>query len=204
MSAACAAATRVGRVHIVRGDLTSALARFQEALPRCLQVLEARGGATAGEAMLSVRLMTADALRRSGKLALAIEGYRAVLVDAQKLVRVEPSERKYMAMAYDRLGQALDQRGEPDAALVARREFVRVAEQIASENPAVPRFRRNLGVGYENLASALGSHKDYAAASTRSARLGPSTRCCCGRTRTTPRRPWTSPRPATSRPSCCA
>jgi tetratricopeptide (TPR) repeat protein len=164
MSAACAAATRVGRVHIVRGDLGSALARFQEALPRCLQVLEARGGAPDGEALLSVRLMTGDALRRSGKLVEAIEGYRAVLVDAEKLVRVEPSERKYMAMAFDRLGQTLDQRGEPEAALVARREFVRVAEQIASENPAVPRFRRNLGVGYENLASALGSHKDYPAA----------------------------------------
>jgi non-specific serine/threonine protein kinase/serine/threonine-protein kinase len=162
MGSACAAGTRIGRVHIARGEMDFALARFQEAFPRCLRVWQARGGAEAGEALLSVRLMTADALRRSGKLGAAVEGYHAVLADAETLVRIEPSERKYMAMAYDRLGQTLDQRGEGEAALSARREFVRVAEQIATENPTVPRFRRNLGVGYENLAAALGDHQDYA------------------------------------------
>jgi eukaryotic-like serine/threonine-protein kinase len=162
--ALCVVGTRLGRVHLVRGEMPQALKRFQDALPRCQGVWEARGDAKSGEEMLSVRLMLADALRRSGDLGGAVDGYRGVLRDAAKLVAIDPSQRKYLAMSYDRLGQTLDERGDsPTEALAARREFVVVAEQIVRANPSVPRFRRNLGVGYENLAAALGARKDYAA-----------------------------------------
>jgi non-specific serine/threonine protein kinase/serine/threonine-protein kinase len=155
LDALCTVGTRIGRVHLVRGEMKAALRRFQEALPRCQTAWQSRGDAESGEHLLSVGLMLGDALRRSGDLEAAVAGYRSILADTDALVRLAPSLRKYSAMAYDRLGQTLDQRGEAEAALSARRQFVRVAEQIARENPSVPRFRRNLGVGYENLADAL-------------------------------------------------
>jgi non-specific serine/threonine protein kinase/serine/threonine-protein kinase len=163
-SALCAIGTRIGRVHLVRGEMAAALTRFQDALPRCQTVWQAKGDARSGEDMLSVRLMLADALRRTGDTAGAVAGYRAVLSEAEKLVVLDASQRKYLAMSYDRIGQTLDERGDaPAEALAARRQFIVVAEQIAREHPAVPRFRRNLAVGYENLAAALGARKDYAA-----------------------------------------
>jgi non-specific serine/threonine protein kinase/serine/threonine-protein kinase len=123
--ALCIVGTRLGRVHLVRGEMPQALRRFQEALPRCQTVWEARGDAKSGEEMLSVRLMLADALRRSGDLGGAVDGYRGILRDAAKLVEIDPSQRKYLAMSYDRLGQTLDERGDaPAEALAARREFV--------------------------------------------------------------------------------
>jgi tetratricopeptide (TPR) repeat protein len=151
-------------VHLVRGELPQALQRFQQALPRCQAVWQAKGDARSGEEMLSVRLMLADALRRTGDAGGAVEGYRAILRDAATVVGIDPAQRRYLAMAYDRLGQTLDEHGmAPAEALAARRAFVEVAEHIARENPAVPRFRRNLGVGYENLASALGDRGEHAA-----------------------------------------
>jgi tetratricopeptide (TPR) repeat protein len=130
--------------------------RFGEALPLCEQAAQARGDAASGEELLWVRLTLGDALRRNGEPAAAVEGYRAVLTTAEALVPKDRSLRKFLAMAYDRIGQTLDQQ-HPGAeeALAARRQFVAVAGQIAGENPSVPRFRRNLGVGYENLAAAL-------------------------------------------------
>jgi tetratricopeptide (TPR) repeat protein len=164
IGAVCVVGTRLGRVHAVRGELPQALQRFQQAMPRCQAVWQAKGDARSGEDMLSVRLMLADALRRIGDAGGAVEGYRAILRDAATLAAIDPSLRKYLAMANDRLGQTLDERGDaPAEALAARRAFVEVAEQIARENPTVPRFRRNLGVGYENLASALGDRGDPAA-----------------------------------------
>jgi eukaryotic-like serine/threonine-protein kinase len=164
LGALCVVGTRLGRVHLVRGELPQALLRFQQALPRCQDVWQAKGDARSGEEMLSVRLMLADALRRTGDAQGAVEGYRAILRDAATLVGIDPAQRRYLAMAYDRLGQTLDEHGmAPAEALTARRAFVEVAEQIARENPTVPRFRRNLGVGHENLASALGDRGENAA-----------------------------------------
>ena len=156
MSAACASATRIGKVHVARGEIAKALQRFGEALPLCEQASRARGDAASGEELLWVRLTLGDALRRNGEPAAAVESYRAVLATAEALVPKDRSLRKFLAMGYDRLGQTLDQqRPGTEEALAARRQFVAVADQIAGENPSVPRFRRNLGVGYENLAAAL-------------------------------------------------
>jgi tetratricopeptide (TPR) repeat protein len=156
MGAACASATRIGRVHVVRGEIDQALKRFREALPRCEQAWKARDDTPSGEEFLTVKLMLADALRRNGELGAAVEGYRDVLASAEKLVPKDRSLRKYLAMSHDRIGQTLDQqRTAPEEALAARREFVAVAAQIVADDPSVPRFRRNLGVGHENLAAAL-------------------------------------------------
>jgi serine/threonine protein kinase len=152
---ACRAGARVGRVLLRQGRASEALVSLRESIAWCEASWRERPGAEAAQERLLARLFLADALRRDGKLADAAQGYRGVLDLGQELVRTDPKLRRYLASTHDRLGQTLAQMGDREGSLKARRDFVGLAEDIVRDDPSVPRYRRNLGVAYENLANEL-------------------------------------------------
>ena len=99
--------------------------------------------------------------------AAALEGYRASLEIAQRLVQTDPMNtdwRRNLSVSYDRFGDGLRLRGNYAGALKNFREGLEIAQRLTETDPSNTDWQRDLSVSHNKIGDVLVAQGDGAGA----------------------------------------
>ena len=154
----------IGDLHIVTGDLTSAMKSYRDAVATVeVRLATVPGGNDARRDLSVSHNRIGDVLVAQGDGTGALAAFRKGLEIAEALAARDPANtesQRDLSISHDSIGDALVAQGDGPGALEAYRKSLAIREALAARDPADTEWQFNVSVSLSRIGDALVAQGD--------------------------------------------